>query len=101
MSVQRVELAGKEYVLLERGDYDRLATLAKAADLPPYPAPDAEGNLPAVPFARASIARGLIRDRVAAGLTQRELARRAGIRFETLCRIERAKHTPSVATIQK
>ena len=30
-----------------------------------------------------------------------ELARRAGIRVETLCRIETGKHTPSVPTIDK
>ena len=50
---------------------------------------------------RASLARKLIRDRVAAGLSQRELARRAGVRVETLCRIETGKHTPNVATIDK
>jgi transcriptional regulator with XRE-family HTH domain len=47
------------------------------------------------------LARKLIRDRVAAGLTQRELATRAGVRVETLCRIETGKHTPSVPTVDK
>ena len=81
--------------------YDRLTTLAKAADLPALPAPDAAGNYPAVEYARASLARKIIRDRVAAALTQRELAKRAGISFEHLCRIETGKHTPSVPTIDK
>jgi predicted transcriptional regulator len=75
--------------------------LAKAADLPALPAPDAAGNYPAVEYARASLARKIIRDRVAAALTQRELAKRAGISFEHLCRIETGKHTPSVPTIDK
>lgn len=38
---------------------------------------------------------------MAAGLTQKELARRAGIRPETLNRIEKGKVTPVVTTIEK
>ena len=98
---QTIVVDGKPYVLLPREEYDRLTTLAKAADLPPLPAPDADGNYPAVEYARASLARKIIRDRVAAGLTQRELAKRAGISFEHLCRVETGKHTPSIPTIDK
>src|SRR5262245_37795904 len=101
MGVQTIHLEGKAYVIVPRDQYDRLATLARAAELPPLPEPDAEGNYPAVPYARASLARKIIRDRVAAGLSQRELAKRAGIRVETLCRIETGKHTPSVPTIDR
>jgi len=36
-----------------------------------------------------------------AGVSQAELARRAGIRAETLNRIERGRTTPDVATIAK
>jgi ribosome-binding protein aMBF1 (putative translation factor) len=101
MSAQTILLEGKPYVVLSRDEYDRLTTLAKAAELPPLPRPDAQGNYPAVEYARASLARKIIRDRVAAGLSQRELATRAGVRVETLCRIETGKHTPSVPTIDK
>lgn len=101
MSAPTVLLNGKAYVIVEKDEFDRLATLAKAADLPPLPAPNADGNYPAVEYARASLARKIIRDRVAAGLTQRELAARAGVRVETLCRIETGKHTPSVPTIDR
>jgi transcriptional regulator with XRE-family HTH domain len=59
------------------------------------------GNFDANAYARASLARKLIRDRRAAGFSQAELARRAGIRVETLNRIERLKLTPSVATVEK
>jgi DNA-binding XRE family transcriptional regulator len=101
MSVQSIELAGQSYVLLPREEYEQLTTLAKAADLPPLPKPDRLGNVPAVAYAKASLARKIIRDRVAAGLSQKELATRAGVRVETLCRIEIGKHGPSVATIDK
>jgi ribosome-binding protein aMBF1 (putative translation factor) len=98
---QTIMVEGKPYVLLSREEYDRLTTLAKAADLPALPGRDAAGNYPAVEYARASLARKIIRDRVAAGLTQRELAKLAGISFEHLCRIETGKHTPTVPTIDK
>jgi DNA-binding XRE family transcriptional regulator len=88
-------------VTRSRDEYDRLATLAKAGELPPLPKADAHGNYPAVEYARASLARKIIRDRVAAGLSQRDLALRAGVRAETLCRIETGKHIPSVPTIDK
>jgi DNA-binding XRE family transcriptional regulator len=96
-----VKLDGRDYVILPRADYDRLSKLAKAAELPALPKPDAHGNYPAVDYAKASLARNIIRSRVEAGLTQLELARLAGIRNETLCRIERGQHTPSVATIAR
>ena len=97
----RLKLGGKDYVVIPREDYERLTGLAKAAELPPVPAPDADGNYPAVPYARASLARNIIRARVKAGLTQTELAKLAAIRNETLCRLEAGRHTPSVATIAK
>ncbi len=96
-----IHLGGKSYVVVEREQYERLTALAKAAKLPPLPKPDAQGNYPALEYARASIARDIIRDRVEAGLSQRELAQLAGIRVETLCRIETGKHTPSLPTIDK
>jgi hypothetical protein len=62
-------LDGKRYVSLPHDEYERLTTLAKASELPPLPEPDAQGNYPAVEYARASLARKTIRDRVAAGLS--------------------------------
>ncbi len=98
---QTIVVDGKPYVLLPRAEYDRLTTQAKAADLPKLPEPDADGNFPAVEYARASLARKIIRDRAAAGLTQRRLATLSGITVEHLCRIETGKHTPTVPTIDK
>ena len=101
MLAQTIMLEGKPYVVLPRDEFDRLSSLAKAGELPPLPKPDAQGNYPAVEYARASLARKIIRDRVAANLSQRELATMAGIRVETLCRIETGKHIPSVPTVDK
>ncbi len=96
-----ITIEGKAYVLLPREEYERLVTLAKAAELHPLPEPDAKGNYPAVEYATAGLARKIIRDRAAAGLTQRKLAELAGISFENLCRIETGKQVPSVPTIEK
>jgi DNA-binding XRE family transcriptional regulator len=99
--MKTVRKNGREYVVVPRDDYDRLVLRAKATNLPPLPKPDADGNFPALEYVRATIARDIVRDRIVAGLTQRELARRAGIRVETLCRIETGKHTASVPTIDR
>lgn len=96
-----ITIEGKAYVLLLRDEYERLVTLAKAAELHPLPEPDAQGNYPAVEYSAVGLARKIIRDRAAAGLTQRKLAELAGISFENLCRIETGKHVPSVPTIEK
>ncbi|MBX3421543.1 MAG: helix-turn-helix transcriptional regulator [Pirellulaceae bacterium] len=98
---QTITIEGKAYVLLPRDEYERLTILAKAAVLPALPEADAKGNYPAVEYATASLARKIIRDRAAAGLTQRKLAELAGISFENLCRIETGKQVPSVPTIEK
>ena len=101
MDVQRIKLGGREYVIVPRKEYDRLQGLARVAELPALPAPDRAGNFPAAEYARASIARDIVRARAGAGLSQRELAERAGVRVETLCRIETGKQTPSTTTIAK
>lgn len=101
MIAQTIMIDGKSYVMIPRTEYDRLTTLAKTNDLPPYPPADKNGNFPALEYTRVSIARKIIQDRAAAGLTQRELAAKAGLRVETLCRIETGKFSPSVATIEK
>ena len=68
---------------------------------PLLPEPNADGNYPALEALRVSLARKIIRHRRRAGLTQAELARRAGIRPETLNRIEHGDRSPSIATIEK
>ena len=70
-------------------------------NLPPLPKPDKRGNSPALEYARISLARDIIRDRRAAGLTQRELANLVGSRQETISRIESGKQTASVKLVDK
>jgi DNA-binding XRE family transcriptional regulator len=96
---QTITKAGKRFVLVPEDEFHRLAE--PEPNLPPLPPADAAGNRPAVEFARATIARGIIRDRQALGLNQAELARQAGVRAETLNRIEKARVTPDVATLAK
>jgi DNA-binding XRE family transcriptional regulator len=116
-----VTRSGKRFVMVEERELRRLKRLAAKAEaakgagkaeaaksvrsnddgLPPYPPADVKGNRPAVQFARVSIARKIIQDRKAAGLTQQELARRAGVRQETISRLESGKHSPTVRTVEK
>jgi DNA-binding XRE family transcriptional regulator len=102
--VQTLNLVGKEFVILERSEYDRLRALEHKpgiAILPPLPPADANGNRPALEFVRATIARDIIKERTALGLSQQELAKLAGVRQETLCRLETGKHSPNVRTVDK
>jgi len=71
------------------------------ATLPALPLPDAEGNYPARETLRVILAQQIIRRREAAGWAQVELAQRAGVRQETVSRIERGKNAPNVATVDK
>lgn len=98
MQTQTITLNGDAYVIVPKREWDELQTLA---NMPPLPPPNADGTFPAVAYARASIARDIIVERVRRGLSQAELARRAGVRVETLCRIERGQHAPTLATLEK
>jgi DNA-binding XRE family transcriptional regulator len=107
IGLQRIEVEGKRFVLLEEREYERLcreareASLTSGDDLPALPKPDRRGRFPALQYARISLARDLIRDRKGAGLSQERLARLAGIRQETLSRIETGKHTANPGTVDK
>jgi ribosome-binding protein aMBF1 (putative translation factor) len=96
-------LRGERFVVVPEAEYVDLLERAGGADthLPDLPKPDADGNYPAADAIRVTIARRIITDRRAAGLSQAELARRAGIRPETLNRLEKAQRIPDVSTIRK
>ena len=99
-----IQISGKRFVVVPEGEYDWLrqrAAVAGDVEWPELPARLGSGNYPAVEALRVGLARKLIKRRWAVGLSQAELARRAGIRAETLNRIEKAKVTADTATVTK
>ena len=103
MNTATVTIEGKQFVILPKDEYEQLRNGDGRRDppLPSLPKRLPNGNYPAVEYARAVTARDLITSRRRLGLSQAELARRAGIRVETLNRIEHARMSASVATIEK
>jgi DNA-binding XRE family transcriptional regulator len=102
MAAQIVLLAGKRYVILPENEYAAMRRgVAGDVPLPELPEADKNGSRPAVATCTAVIAQQIIKRRWAAMLTQRELARRAGVRVETLCRIERGRNVPEEETVRK
>jgi ribosome-binding protein aMBF1 (putative translation factor) len=105
LKMPRLELGGRRYIVLEEKEYERLCRengQALAPDeLPAYPKPDANGNYPALEYVRVSLARDLIRDRRALGLSQQQLAKLANVRQETISRLESGKHTADSRTVDK
>lgn len=75
--------------------------MADDDDLSPLPQPDENGRFPAVEYTRISLARNLIRDRKSVGLSQERLAELAGIRQETVSRLESGKNSATPGTIAK
>ncbi len=98
--VQSIILAGKEYVLMEKREFERIMAETEA-DLPALPEPDEHGLTPAVEYGQMLLARKIIRKREAVGFSQADLARQAGIRIETLNRVERGKVNPDEKTMKK
>ena len=94
-----VELDGVRYVIVRESVFDRLC---ERADVEAVPIP-VEGQTPetTTDLDGVSLAEKPLRRRLAARLSQAELARRAGVRPETLNRIERGHTTPDFATIRK
>lgn len=105
IGVQRIELEGKRFVVIEESEFERLCrdshVVPDAGELPEFPKPDKNGRFPALEYTRVSIARDLIRDRKSTGLSQQRLAELAGVRQETISRLESGKHTASPRTIEK
>jgi DNA-binding XRE family transcriptional regulator len=100
---QILKLAGKQFVIIERKEFERLTgrPVDTSDSLPRLPTPDANGNYPAIAYGRALLARRMVAARNSAGWTQAELARRAGVRKETIHRIEAGKNNPDESTFAK
>ena len=106
MPHQIVTSKGQRFVMVPVAEWRRLEKLtAKAATPTPkhpaLPKADQDGNLPALAYIQVSIARDVLRERTALGLTQQQLAKLAGVREETLSRLESGKHSPTVRTVEK
>jgi len=100
MKHKTVAIDGTKYVVVDETAFAKIEGNI-VDDLPPFPLADANGNRPAIEYARVSIARQIITERRAAGLTQAELATRAGVRVETVSRLESAKHSADESTMKK
>ena len=90
-----VDIMGTRFVLIPE------AELAALEEMPPLPPVADDGSVEALPYIDASIARGIIKDRRELGLTQSRLAELAGIRQETLSRLESGKHKPNMRTLER
>lgn len=96
--IQTLTLGGERFVILPEADFARLTGEPMEPELP---GACQDGSYPAVETARILLARDLIRSRRALGWSQAELARRAGVRVETLDRLERGTHSPNVSSVDK
>jgi len=103
MSIQTLTVAKQKFALIPYEDYKQLLKGARPNEtgLPPLPDPLPGGNYPAHEFMRASIARDIIKARRKAGLSQAELARRAGIQPAVLNRIEKARVDAQTSTVDR
>jgi DNA-binding XRE family transcriptional regulator len=95
---QRLELDGIRYVILRETVFEMLCQKACVGEQTP---PSESPATPGLDLDRVTLAEKLVRRRQVAGLSQAELARSAGIRPETLNRIERGRTTPDFATVRK
>ena len=90
---QRVCLAGTWYVILPEEEFNQLSpTHSNSPEI---------DELDVLNMSDQRLADRLLKRRLEANLTQKHLADLAGIRVETLNRIEKGRTTPDFATIRK
>ena len=90
---QRIQLAGKWYIVIAEDEFRAL--------MKPQAAEPQSDGLDAFSVSDQRLADRLQQRRRQADLTQRDLAKLAGIRVETLNRIEKGHTTPDFKTIRK
>lgn len=100
MELVRMELAGKDYVILGRTEHEQLTKLANTAQIAEMLLPDGEGNYPAVAYVRASLAEKITRDRRKAKLSHEDLARMARTDIRAVRRVETGQGVPSFWTVK-
>ncbi len=99
-TVKRISIKEKRLVMIEESPCESLLRKVHV-DEPDLPPPNADGNYPALETLDVLQARDILRARRKLGLSQADLARRAGIRPETLNRIEQGRNQASVPTMAK
>ena len=90
---QRVCLDGTWYVILREDEFRELTRPRRDGK--------AQDDLDAVNMSNQRMADRLLQRRQEAGLTQKDLAALAGVRVETLNRIEKGRTTPDFKTVRK
>jgi len=95
-----VTIDRKRYVLLREKEFERIIRNT-GQGMPALPPANRLGRRPALPTMLALVGRKILRRRLAAGLSQQELARRSGVRAETVCRLEAGKHRPQRGTLAR
>src|SRR5258706_13263797 len=88
LPVQELAIAGTMYVMLPKSAYEELRNAAERT------------GRTAEAYTAASVGRDLRSRRHRAGLTLAEGAGRAGIRIETLCRLETGYTNPTMNTVR-
>ncbi len=101
VTYQVLEIEHSRYAVLPEARLRAICRRARLAAAPAQAPPDSVRGLADLDVDAERLAERLVRRRKRAGLTQAELARRAGVRVETLNRIERGRTTPDFATIRK
>lgn len=104
MIVGTLQIKRQRFVIVPEAEYERLREVVSelagsAASF--LPKSTSRGRLPTEQQIRAGLAAELIGERRRIRLSQVELARRAGIRPESLCRIEKGLRTPDIATLNR
>jgi DNA-binding XRE family transcriptional regulator len=98
---QTIDLDGVRYAVLRESTLHDLCRQAGTRMEKPAGSGGTPAALKGLDLDEERLAQRLIQRRRRTGLTQAELARRAGVRVETLNRIERGRTTPDFATIRK
>ena len=99
MNVHQVTLDGREYVMIPRRQWDVISGVKRGTPVKlPLRFPDGAYSIEHV---RLSLAKKVAAQRIAAKMTQVELARRARVRPETISRLENGLHMPSVRTFER
>lgn len=92
-----IEIKGERFVVVAEREYRKLRESARHQP----PPTGVKNRRPARETMQGIMGRGVLEDRERLGLTQRELADLAGIRQETISRLEAGKHSPNVKTMDK